>query len=211
MEQNVLTAKSSRIYDPHFGFYVKKLEQDTSIPILQKINGATWSPVYTAPGQEERLVHLLRQKQITTYYPAILNKDKTAKKIPFFPGVVFAALSPEKRAMVENQLLVAKVTDINNHDMEELVFADMVFMNMAERICRFYPFSYEKRLPDMRKSRDQIMPMTIDGYGDCCIISNAKREDTQMFFHFKTVEKILKFDLSLYQFRSLLLSKILFQ
>lgn len=211
IKQNVQTARSSQIYDRHFGFFVKKLTQDTSIPVLQKISGATWLPVYTVPNKEEHLVRQLTQEQITAYYPAMRNKDKAAKKIPFFPGIVFVALPPEKRTMIEQQFLVSKVTELCSHEMENLVFADIVFMNMAERICRFFPFSYEKKLPDIRKSNDHIMPMTIDGYGDCRIICNEKRENSQMFFYFKTVEKILKFDLSLYQFRSLLLSKILFK
>lgn len=209
MAQSVPSADSNQIYDPHFGFYVKKLTADSTIPVLKKMDGAIWTPVYTIPNRELSLVHLLEQEQIPTYYPIRLSCGKKAKGLPFFPGVLFSALNKEKRAIITNQLFVQEIMNINDRDTEELVFADMIFMNMAERISRFYPFSYEKELPMTYDSKDQVMPMTINGFGDCRIIGNEKKEELHLFFNFKTLNQILKFDLSLYQFRSLLLSKIL--
>ena len=55
-----------------------------------------------------------------------------------------------------------------------------------------------------------MMPLTINDYGDCRIVTNEKRESSQIYFNFKSVDKILKFNLTLYQFRTLLLSKFLF-
>ncbi len=197
----ILSANTAKYtYDSANGLNISNLSRDTEIPVIQKVSGADWTPLHTASGQEAVLADILKNRNIPVYYPVL--KDA----VPFFEGIVFAALSPENKQKIRTCTWIEKIKNLN----ESEVFADLVFMTMAEQISRFYSFTFEGEMPEKHSSAETVMPLKKDGFGDCRIISNRETGNTQMYFHFKSVEKILKFDLSLCQFRSLLLSNLLF-
>ena len=203
MSAPVVANSPKMIYDSGFGFNVPKLARDETIPVIQKYPGMTWTPVFTVNGQELQLLKLLKDKNIVSYLPVTKTRE------PIFPKLVFAALDHNKKDAIANELLIMKIGESVSTDNGEEIFAELVFMTMAEQISRHYPFSYVKVLPCC-KPGEIMMPLTINDYGDCRIVTNEKRESSQIYFNFKSVDKILKFNLTLYQFRTLLLSKFLF-
>lgn len=205
------TKTADRIYDPYLGLYIKKLLPDPGIPILRKIADKIWTPIYTVSGSEKRLADALRQNHISNYYPRICSiiSNRKYENKPFFPGVVFAALTAEDRKIMNENFLVREIPEIRNSETEEHIFADICFMTMAEHISRFYPFTFEKEFRCPQLAAWKVTPMTIDGFGDCRFVSNEEENITQIYFNFKTIAKIIKFNLTLYQFRSLLVSKVL--
>ena len=192
------------IFDSDNGFNVPRLIRDESIPAIEKVEGLTWTPVYTVESQETRLSDLLRSKEIPVYVPMCKTKG------PIFAGVVFAALNAETRKLLEKELLVMEIQNVASPAEAEESHSELVFMTMAEQVSRYYPFTYEKSMPASLLAGEVLMPLQINDYGDCRIISNDEKETSQMYFNFRIVKTILKFDLTLYQFRSLLLSRFLF-
>ena len=172
------------IFDSDNGFNVPRLIRDESIPAIEKVEGLTWTPVYTVESQETRLSDLLRSKEIPVYVPMCKTKG------PIFAGVVFAALNAETRKLLEKELLVMEIQNVDSQAEAEEIHSELVFMTMAEQASRYYPFTYEKSMPASLLAGEVLMPLQINDYGDCRIISNDEKETSQMYFNFRIVKTI---------------------
>ena len=64
------------IFDSDNGFNVPRLIRDESIPAIEKVEGLTWTPVYTVESQEKRLSDLLRSKEIPVYVPMCRQRGR---------------------------------------------------------------------------------------------------------------------------------------
>ncbi|MDD3228945.1 MAG: hypothetical protein PHE09_06960 [Oscillospiraceae bacterium] len=201
--------RSGMIYDSALGSYVKKLNPDMSIPVLKKIPGSPWVPIFTVPGREAMLLDGIKDNVSSYYYPRSRQIGSASdKNIPLIPGIVFVALAPAQQNVVKNNLWVKNIYIPESNAQEERFFADTSFVAMIERISRFFRFSYEKNIEYSRNGILQEMPMSIDGYGECLFIS-YKNENNLLLFKLENIKKCIKFELTVCQFRSLLLSKVL--
>ena len=201
--------RSGMIYDSALGSYVKKLNPDMSIPVLKKIPGSPWVPIFTVPGREAMLLDGIKDNVSSYYYPRSRQIGSASdKNIPLIPGIVFVALDPAQQNVVKNNLWVKNIDIPESNAQEERFFADTCFVAMIERISRFFRFSYEENIEYSRNGILQEMPMSIDGYGECLFIS-YKNENNLLLFKLENIKKCIKFELTACQFRSLLLSKVL--
>lgn len=203
-QQNIRSKNVNQVYDEAYGCYVPKLKADKSIPRLKKIAGAVWTPVFTIVGKEDELIKRFEQQEIVSYRPIVKGKVNGNKS--FFPGMVFAALTKELMATIDNLFIIKEVMQITTSKQEEIIFADMVMLTIAEQISRAYPFSYENAIPERFDLQSLVLPMTFADYGEAKIVCNNQLEKVQMYFNFKTLNKVIKFDLTTLQFRSLVLA-----
>ncbi len=198
------TKKAGMVYDPANGFSVRKLARDRSIPVISSVKGLAWTSLCTAAGQEQSLLSCLKERQIPAYVPTYM--DEAGKAVPFFRGIVFAAMNKKMQKELEGLLRITEIRSAGGN--EEQILAELKMMTIAEQISRFYPFEYLKAMPDT--AGKQNMQMKIDGLGNARIAYDSRTETAQIYFEFRITDTVIRFNLSLFQFRSLMLSNLLF-
>jgi len=202
--------KSNQIYDAQLGCYVKKLALSTPMPKVKRIPQRVWRQLTTPAGVENKLLNDLQRNNIPVYQPLIRKGGVAEIKSrsiyqPFFSGNVFAALTSTEVELYSAHLLVLDISLADN----EQRYAELAMMSMMERINEFYPCRLVTAITNHPALDWLNYDMTCENYGELKMFSNQKTDKVCLYFNYKTLNKIVKFDLTTIQFRSLLLSKIM--